>query len=107
MNNLSLHQMFGLIVPLCKNTTEINIKLQVSTVSPEEPGCEAAKLQGVVGCQEVLHPGIQDARHRTFCEAQIWLIICEMPFLTQRFPSPLSEAQVPISEAQVPLCRET
>ena len=32
------------------------------------------------GCQKVLYPGIQDPRHKTFSEAQIWLIQCEIPF---------------------------
>ena len=46
-------------------------------------------------------------RHKTFSEAQIWLIKRKMPFLLlSEVQDHISEAQVPISEEQVPLSEE-
>ena len=61
----------------------------------------------VAGCRKVLDPGIQYPRHKTFSEAQIWLIKRKMPFLLlSEVQDHISEAQVPISEEQVPLSEE-
>ena len=58
---------------------------------------------GATGWPKVLDPRIQDPRHKTFSEAQIWLTELEIPFFRRRCSilrhKCLFLGYVPLSEA--------